>query len=198
MDHLSYFPIYLKYWENDLCYGNVYAISSVDVVSFGINCSYTICTLQKFLKKGICEVKIELFLKTAFCCISLADEIRSMVIFHQQCHKKIEFVNKMLRVMEENKKEMTRARNNITALLEDYTTVSRDLHIIGNIRLILKNNDEICKFCGFWNRKGFLNFCYFHFYSWWKLRKGKENKESEFSSWSNPVSFSLCTFYIFC
>ena len=34
----------------------------------------------------------------------------------------------MLEVMEENKQNMTRTKNNITALMSDYTAVSRKFH----------------------------------------------------------------------
>ena len=35
--------------------------------------------------------------------------------------------------MEENKEKMTRTSNNITALMSDYTTVSRKLHTLKNL-----------------------------------------------------------------
>ena len=38
--------------------------------------------------------------------------------------------------MEENKENMTRNSNNITALMSDYTTVSRKLHTLKNLTYI--------------------------------------------------------------
>ena len=56
--------------------------------------------------------------------------------FHQQGHENLQHVNEILEVMEENKENMTRTSNNITAMMSDYTTVSRKLHTLKNLTYI--------------------------------------------------------------
>ena len=58
-------------------------------------------------------------------CISLAFEICGLVTFHKQCRDNVKHVNNMLEVIEENKQNMTRTSNDITALMSDYTVVSK-------------------------------------------------------------------------
>ena len=60
----------------------------------------------------------------------LAFEIWGLVTFHQQCHENLQYVNEILEVMDENKRNMTRTNDNITALMSDYTIVSTKLHMV--------------------------------------------------------------------
>ena len=59
----------------------------------------------------------------------LAYEIWDLINFHKQCHKNLKQVNRILEIMEENKKNMTRTNNSIAALMRDYTNVSIMLHL---------------------------------------------------------------------
>ena len=68
----------------------------------------------------------------------VAFEIWGLVTFHQQCRENLQYVNEMLEVVEENKRNMTRTNDSITALMSDYTTVSRKLHILKNLNYIIK------------------------------------------------------------
>ena len=68
----------------------------------------------------------------------LAFEIWGLVTFHQQCHENLQYVNESLEVMEENKRNMTRTNDNITALMSDYATVSTKLHILKNLTYIME------------------------------------------------------------
>ena len=68
----------------------------------------------------------------------LAFEIWGLVTFHEQCRENLQYVNEILEVMEENKRNMTRTNDNITALMSDYTTVSRKLHILKNLNYIME------------------------------------------------------------
>ena len=70
----------------------------------------------------------------------LAFEIWGLVTFHQQCHENLQYVNEILEVMEENKRNMTRTNDNITALMNAYTTVSRTLHILKNLTYIMQEH----------------------------------------------------------
>ena len=68
----------------------------------------------------------------------VAFEIWGLVTFHQQCRENLQYVNEMLEVVEENKRNMTRTNDSIIALMSDYTTVSRKLHILKNLNYIIK------------------------------------------------------------
>ena len=68
----------------------------------------------------------------------VAFEIWGLVTFHQQCRENLQYVNEMLEVVKENKRNMTRTNDSITALMSDYTNVSRKLHILKNLNYIIK------------------------------------------------------------
>ena len=51
------------------------------------------------------------------CCSSFAFEILGLVTFYRECRDNVKHVNDMLEVMEENKQNMTRTSNDITALI---------------------------------------------------------------------------------
>ena len=61
-----------------------------------------------------------------------------MVTFHEQCRENLEYVNEILEVMEENKRNMTRTNDNITALMSDYTIVSRKLYTLKDLNYMME------------------------------------------------------------
>ena len=61
-----------------------------------------------------------------------------MVTFHEQCRENLEYVNEILEVLEENKRNMTRTNDNITALMSDYTIVSRKLYTLKDLNYMME------------------------------------------------------------
>ena len=79
--------------------------------------------------------------KIAFCWISLVAEIVNGIKFHQYCCANVEQLEIMLGVMEKTKQNMTRTNNSISALMRNYTIVSRKLNKTCNLDWILKEQE---------------------------------------------------------
>ena len=84
-----------------------------------------------------------------------------MVTFHEQCRENLEYVNEILEVMEENKRNMTRTNDNITALMSDYTIVSRKLYTLKDLNYMMEEQHlrhlaffEICNTLTFFTKVG--------------------------------------------
>ena len=91
----------------------------------------------------------------------LAFEIWGLVTFHEQCRENLEYVNEILEVMEENKRNMTRTNDNITALMSDYTIVSRKLYTLKDLNYMMEEQHlrhlaffEICNTLTFFTKVG--------------------------------------------
>ena len=84
-----------------------------------------------------------------------------MVTFHEQCRENLECVNEILEVMEENKRNMTRTNDNITALMSDYAIVSRKLYTLKDLNYMMEEQHlrylaifEICNTLTYFTKVG--------------------------------------------